>query len=310
MPSDRIAAFRIFYNQTIFPELVRLDRSRIRLLRLLALSGVLLLVLLVLQALLQVLLLTLVLAIPIGIYLLYLLYRVRQFRLDFKPKIMRLVLDFIDDSPNVGTLAYDAKRKVDLAHFERSMLFESKADQYAGEDFINGDVNNVPFELSELRVREYSRVRERLNYVFAGVFFHARFPDAAKGAVVLLPRKFEQYLTRPLKALYRQRFVPADIYITNEAFRAYYLAYTVSKSRTNRILTPELQDTIIDYQQRTGADIYLSFVGSHLYVAVTEHKDLLEPHLWQSNVSFELVREFYQEIRTLLDILEAIALRR
>ena len=125
--------------------------------------------------------------------------------------------------------------------------------------------------------------------------------------MVLLPRKFEQYLTRPLKALYRQRFVPADIYISNEDFRDYYLAYTVTKSRTNRILTPELQDQIIAYQQRTGADIYLSFVGSHLYVAVTEHKDLLEPSLWQSNVSFELVREFYYEVRTLLDILEAVS---
>ena len=304
---DRIAAFRIFYNQTIYPELVRLDRSRIRLLRLIALSVVLLLSMLVVQALIGVLLLTLVLAIPIGIYLLYLIYRVRKFRLDFKPKVMRLVLDFIDDSPNVGTLAYAANRKVDQSLFERSMLFESKADQYVGEDYINGSINNVPFELSELRVREYSRVRERLNYVFAGVFFHAQFPKATKGAVVLLPRKFEQYLTRPLKALYRQRFVPADIYISNEDFRDYYLAYTVTKSRTNRILTPELQDQIIAYQQRTGADIYLSFVGSHLYVAVTEHKDLLEPSLWQSNVSFELVREFYYEVRTLLDILEAVS---
>lgn len=304
---DRIAAFRIFYNQTIYPELVRLDRRRIRLLRLIALSVVLLLALVVVQALIQVLLLTLVLAIPLGIYLLYLLYRVRKYRLDFKPKVMRLVLDFIDDSPNVGTLAYDARRQVPLELFERSMLFESKADQYAGEDYINGSINNVPFELSELRVREYSRVRERLNYVFAGVFFHAQFPEAAKGAVVLLPRKFEQYLSRPLKALYRKRFVPADVYISNEDFREYFMAYTVTSSRTDKLLTDELQATIIDYQQRTGADIYLSFVGSHLYVAVTEHKDLLEPNLWQSNVSFELVREFYYEIRTLLDILEAVS---
>ena len=304
---DRISAFRIFYNQTIYPELVRLDRRRVRLLRLIGLSGLLLIGLLFIQAFLGVLLLTLVLAIPVGLYLFYLLYRVRQFRLDFKPKVMRLVLDFMDDSPNVGTLAYDAKRHIPREVFERSMIFESKADRYVGEDYINGSINYVPFELSELRVREYSRVRERLNYVFAGVFFHAQFTTRTKGAVVLLPRRFEQYLSRTLKALYRKKFIPADAYVQNEAFRDYFLTYTVSTTRIQQLLTEELQATIIDYQRRTGADLYLSFVGSHLYVAVTEHKDLLEPRLWQSNVSFELVREFYYEIRTLLDILEDIS---
>lgn len=304
---DRIAAFRVFYNQTIYPELVRLDRQRVRLLRLIALSALLLVGLLLVQVFLQILLVTLALAIPVGLYLVYLLYRVRKFRLDFKPKVMRLVLDFMDDSPNVGTLAYDAQRHIDRQLFDDSMLFESKADRYVGEDYINGSVNYIPFELSELRVREYSRVRERLNYVFAGVFFHAQFPNRTKGAVVLLPRHFEQYLSRTLKALYRKQFIPADAYIQNEAFRDYFLTYTVSATRLPRLLSEALQDTIIAYQQRTGADLYLSFIGQHLYIAVTEHKDLLEPRLWQSNVSFELVREFYYEVRTLLDILEEVA---
>ena len=48
--------------------------------------------------------------------------------------------------------------------------------------------------------------------------------------------------------------------------------------------------------------MYLSFIQNAIYVAVSQEKDLLEPALWQSNMSFDLIREFYEDITLLLSI--------
>jgi hypothetical protein len=47
----------------------------------------------------------------------------------------------------------------------------------------------------------------------------------------------------------------------------------------------------------------MSFIGNDIYIAVTQEKDLLEPALWQSNVSFELIKEYYDDLTLLLSII-------
>ncbi|MCB0619636.1 MAG: DUF3137 domain-containing protein, partial [Saprospiraceae bacterium] len=42
------------------------------------------------------------------------------------------------------------------------------------------------------------------------------------------------------------------------------------------------------------------------YIAITEQKDILEPFVFRSNVSFELVREFFEDIQLLMRIVEDI----
>jgi hypothetical protein len=49
-------------------------------------------------------------------------------------------------------------------------------------------------------------------------------------------------------------------------------------------------------------EIYISIIGDKIYLALTQDKNLLEPSLFQSNVSFDIVREFYEDLRILLDV--------
>ena len=71
---------------------------------------------------LNILVVTLVLLIPIGLYLTYLVYRIQQFRSTFKPHVVNLILDFIDDGLNFGTLKYDSKRFIEKDRFIASQL--------------------------------------------------------------------------------------------------------------------------------------------------------------------------------------------
>lgn len=301
---QRLEDFRIFYNHTIFPELVRLEKRRRRLLTLLFISGFLLTGVLLFELYLNILILTLLLSIPIGLYLTYLLYLIQRFIANFKPKVVGLILDFIDDGINYGTLTYDPKKSLSLEDFNNSGIFEGGSEIFKGEDYIKGRIGDIDFELCELNVREMSKVRRRLNYVFKGVFLKAKLHESVNGKILILPREFKQYLSRTIKAISKEKGQNIDLTIRNADFREYFTTYATPNAKVRQLLSEEMQESILNYREQSEKSIYISFVNNTIYIAITVPKNLLEPYLFQSNVSFDLVREFFEDLHLLLRIVE------
>ncbi|RMF25567.1 MAG: DUF3137 domain-containing protein, partial [Bacteroidetes bacterium] len=92
----------------------------------------------------------------------------------------------------------------------------------------------------------------------------------------------------------------------NAQFRKHFTTYASKAAPIRSVLSEAMQHEIVDYYLRTRKDMYFSFRGKHVYVAVSEDKDLLEPYVFRSNVSFELIREFYEDLKLLLEIIEDI----
>jgi hypothetical protein len=294
--------FRIFYNQHIFPELLRLENRRKRLLRLLAGSLFAILVLGGFLVYLDLFVLALFMTLPIAFYMSYLGYRINQFRLTFKPRVMTLILDFIDEAPNIGTLSFDAQRKIEREAFQASRIFATAAPYYRGEDFISGKVGHTVFSLCELRVEENNPVKPGRRDVFRGVFLRATFPDFAKGNIQVWPRHQRQHLMKAIKAFNRKGGDNVDHEIMNPEFRELFITYATEDTPVARTLTEPMQSEIVNYWKLTGKDMYFSFQDREIYLAVTEPKDLMEPYIFRSNLSFELVREFSADVLLLLHI--------
>ncbi|MEM1319974.1 MAG: DUF3137 domain-containing protein [Bacteroidota bacterium] len=302
----RLDEFRLYYNHSIHPELRRMERHRVRLIRFLFVSVLLLIGVIALEVYINIPAITFFMMVPIVLYLLYLSYRIQRFRSTFKPNVINLILDFIDDGPNYGTLYYDAKRSIPKSQFRASRIFESSADQYKGEDHISGRIGELKFELCELDVKEFSRVRNRLNYVFKGVFMHATITREVRGSVIILPKEFKQYLSRSIKAATLRGAHQVHSEILDAPFEEVFMTYASPNANLAGLLSSPMQNALAEYRQRTGKEIYLSFLKNEIYIAVTEHKDILEPYIFQSNVSFDLVREFFEDINLLIGIVEDI----
>ncbi len=300
----RIDEFRIYYNHTIHPELMRLERSRKRLLRLLLLSGILMLASLALGLYLDIPPLTLAMMIPFALYAGYLIGRIRRFLRTFKPHIVTLILDFIDNEVNYGTLSYDSKKRIHKDRFLESKIFDTKAQFYLGEDYIKGKVGEMDFEMSELDVRENSAFTARLEPVFQGVFLCALFNEPTEGSLVVWPRKERRFLTRSIKNYNWHGGVNVDEEIMIENFREKFLVYATEETHVISILPEPMQEAILEFCRQSKKDLYFSVHGREIYVAISEPKDLLEPFIFRSNMSFDLVREFFENISLLLKIVE------
>ena len=304
---ERIEQFRKYYNHTIHPELMRMERKRMRLIRLLAASAVLIVGLLLFELYIDLAVLTLFLLVPTALYVGYLLYRIQQFRLTFKPNVMRLILDFIDDGVNFDPscpLQYDAKGSIDKQRFLASQIFKTQPAVYEGEDLIWGKVREMQFEMCELVVEEISPVGAGLDTVFNGVFLHATFPEKAIGRMIIWPRRYRTRLFRAIKEFDWQDGENVDDEVMNDAFREAFMTYATKSTHVIGLLSPSMQNALVAYRQQSGKEIFISFINREIYAAVTEEKDLLEPHIFRSNLSFELVKEFFEDINLLLQIAE------
>lgn len=302
--------FRLFYNQSIHPELLHMELRRRRLVRLLTVSILLLLGVVALQVYLNIFLITLVLLIPIGCWIAYLAFRIQVFFKEFKPRIVELLLDFIDNDVNFTFKGYEPKGKIAAEHFLESRIFTT-ADDYVGEDLISGQVRETPFEACELRVREFSDVRNRLDYVFRGIFLIADYQRwDMHGGVLVLPDAYRKYLSRSERAfhLIGGRRIRGSVL---PEFEAIFDTYATPDARVKDIISAEMQRAILQFrhhfqQSNRQKEIYFSVIGDKIYLALTQDRDLLEPSLFVTNVSFEMVKEFYDDLALLLNLVKEV----
>jgi hypothetical protein len=300
-----IDAFRRYYNTHIFPELQRTERLRKRLLTLIFLSALIIFLILTISAYLGVMLLSLFLIMPVTFYIFYLGYQIQKFRQEFKPRIVGLILDFMNDQMNFSNLTYDARQMIPKLLFQQSNIFATRADYYQGEDFLKGMVGEMPFALSELVVRELSTMTNKLQDVFEGVFLHAIFAEEdTKGRIVVWPRRRKHYLTRSIKEFNFKEGINQDHEINDPFFGEHFLVYATEETHVQGILSEPMQDILGRYVEMTGKDIYLSFIDRHIFAAISEERDLLEPSIFTSNIHFDLIREFYYDIMLVLKIVE------
>ena len=242
--------------------------------------------------------------VPLVMYITYIFNELDTFRNTFKPKIVTLLLDFIDNDVTFNIpLKYSEKGAISPETFADSRLFNTVAPDYIGEDYITGEMGELEFEMSELSVKEFSPVRNRLDDVFRGVFLHARFRrevQISDGEILVLPRNKKQYLSKTIKSFTvrgGREFDPPNMRFSDE-----FVVYRTQNANIKSFLSNDMQKAILKYHENERKEVYISFIANDIYIAVSQEKDLLEPVVWQSNVSFDLIKEFYEDLTLLLSI--------
>jgi hypothetical protein len=305
MPQARSQEFRLYYNHTIQPELLRLERVRVRLLVNFLFTGLAFLTILVLHARLQILLVTLSLNIPLGLMIVYQLFKARQFIRQFKPRIIGLLLDFIDDGPNfdpLHPLSFDAYGRMPKQSLMESGLFDLSDAHLHAEDNIKGKVGEMAFSLAELHISAQSALRNQLKIIFHGVFIHARFNEPTEGQIIAWPRNRLQFHTRAVRAFTFNGAIPVDDEIHCPAFEARFAVFATPDTFVTGILTLPMQEAIAAYLRHHQGDLSIAVHQREVYVAISREKDMLEPSLWRANLSFDQINAYYADIHDLLEL--------
>lgn len=298
-----IDQFRLYYNKTIRPELYRLERLRKRLLVGIYVAVAAVTGLIVSFFVFDLGFLFFIAFVPLLFFLGTLYRRIERFRQAFKPAIVTLLLEFLNDRPNYRRLSYDATRMINRDRFERSGLFRPGPDTYHAEDYVSGLVGEMAFEMGECYVKEISPAANRMLTVFSGLFVHARFNEPTVGRIAVWPRPGLRRLKRTVDAYVSAGGRDADVEIMNPAFREAFAVYAMPGTHVAGILTPPMQDALLEFSRTQEQDLFFAVHDQDLFIGVAHERDLLEPSFFRSNLSFRMIRQFYADITLVLGVI-------
>jgi hypothetical protein len=230
----------------------------------------------------------------------------RNYVNEFKNKIIRKIVNFIDPDLN-----YSPRGCISKTIFMASKIFKTKPNRYKGDDLVHGKVGQTKIRFSELHAEYESgsgKNRSRRT-VFKGLFFIADFNKHFRGETIVLPDTAENLFGSFGKLLQSWNIARADlIKLEDPEFEKLFVVYGNNQIEARYILSTSLMARISDFKKKTGRKIYLSFIYSNVYVAVEYTKNLFEPRIFRTLLDFEPIAEYFDDLSLAVGIVDDLNL--
>lgn len=224
----------------------------------------------------------------------------------FKTLVIEKMVHFIDEN-----LSYAAGSCIPKSTFMLSKIFTTKPNRYKGDDLVSGKIGATKIRFSEIHAEhESGSGKNRRRYtVFKGLFFIGDFNKDFTARTVVLPDTAEKlfgYLGQKLQSL--NIFRGQLIKLEDPEFERHFVVYGNDQIQARYILSTSLMERIVDFKKKTDRKIYLSFVGSMVFVAVSYTRTIFEPRIFRTLLDFEPIRIYFEDLQLAIGIVEDLNL--
>lgn len=295
--------FQSFYNTTLRPQLVEIDTQRqaivdkIKLYGAIGIGGGL--VLLFFKAGMFPLII-----VGAGLYFFY-QHHAKAYREMYKQNVIRTMI-------TAAGLNYDHNSRIQQSEYEKSKLFLKKINRYYGDDYVHGVVGKTTIRFSEVFTQyEQSNGDEKtLDTIFRGILFIADFNKKFVGETIVLPDVSESALGGFGSFLQSLNYArPQLVKLEDPEFEKNFVVYSTDQVEARYILSPALMQRILEFKTRTSARISLSFIDSHVYIAIPINKNLFEaPSLFKSIDNYKQLSEYNGYVQMCVNTVELLDL--
>ena len=313
-----IEELRKFYNEELQEDLRELEGQRKQILKNLlyvglAVAGILVVVLIFMGRSVSEKPIILLFPVVIGGIIMGIALKIltKDYVIKFKNRIIERIVKFIDTSLN-----YNSYGCIGESIFTACEIFKKRPDRYKGDDLVQGKIEKTEIQFSEIHA-EYktetrdSKGRRRTHWhtIFKGLFFMGDFNKHFKGRTVVLPDTAEK-LFGGLGKLFQSWNIGRGelVKLEDPEFEKEFAVYGNDQVEARYILSTSLMKRIVDFKRKTGKKIFLSFVGSRVFVAVSFRKDLFEPKVFSTVLAFEPIQEYFEDLQLAIGIVDDLNL--
>ena len=233
----------------------------------------------------------------------------RGYNIEFKQQVVSKIIAFLEPG-----LTYDPFGLIDQTTFKASGLVNCDIDRYSGEDRVDGIIDKTQITFSEVHA-EYitattngGKTSTQWHTIFKGLFIIADFNQEFYGQTLVFPDTAEKLFGGLGKMLQSWNSGQVDlIKLEDPEFEREFVVYGSGQIEARYILSTSLMQRILDFKKKTGTKIYLSFVGSKVYVAIPK-KNMFEPKYFSSVSNFSPILAYYQDLAFAVGIVDDLNL--
>lgn len=237
-------------------------------------------------------------------------YLISDYVFQFKVGVISKIVSFLDPS-----LQYEPRGSIEQWKFVSSRIFEHNPDRLRGDDHVTGKIGATQVEFSELHAERKEETyssrgrRRRWHTIFKGLFFIADFNKKFYGKTVVLPDTAEKLFGQAGSFLQSLNKARGDlIKLEDPEFEKMFVVYGDDQVESRYVLSTSLMERIVAFRKKTGRPVYLSFVGSQVFVAVPYRKGLFEPAVFSRLTDFKAVEGYFDDLQLALGIVDDLNL--
>ena len=245
----------------------------------------------------------------IYIALMALLYKfmIKDYTHEFKMSVIKPLIHAIDK-----TMLYSSQTHVSNYFFEHSKLFE-EADKLSGNDYVKGQIDGINIQFSDIHAQnknQDSKGKESWDTIFQGLFIVADFNKHFYGETVVLPDSAQNSFGNVIghwlqsKNAARGELVKMD----NPEFEKVFVVYSSDQIEARYILSHSMMEKLLSFKNKSAHPIYISFTGTHIYMAINYGKDLFEPSVFHSLFDYKVAMEYVKTLHLAIGIVEELKL--
>lgn len=226
---------------------------------------------------------------------------------DFKSKIIHRIIEFINPS-----LKYEKHDYILQHNFIKCDIFKRKPDQYNGDDYVTGLLGATQVEFSEIHaeyVTRNSKGHTQYHTIFKGLFFVADFNKNFAGKTLILPDTAERLFGQFGSILQTWNKGRGELVrLEDPEFEKFFVVYGDDQVEARYILSTSLMKRIVDFKKKSKKPIYVSFIGSKIFIAISYSKNLFEPRVFKTLLDFNPIREYYEDLQLAIGIVDDLNL--
>jgi hypothetical protein len=229
----------------------------------------------------------------------------------FKNEVIARMIKAIDPS-----LLYQAKGRISEHDYHKSKLYLSQINRYKGDDLVTGMVGKTAIRFSELLTEMEKTTTDSkgnksksVTTIFKGLFFVGDFNKKFVGETVVLPDTAEN-LFGSLGTMLQKWNVQRDQLVKMEdpEFEKAFAVYSNDQVEARYILSTALMQRILQFKQKTRANISMSFISNEVFIGVPLNENLFEAPFFTSMVKYERIESFNKYLLLFIGIVEDLNL--
>lgn len=229
----------------------------------------------------------------------------RKYVKSFKDQIVQKLISAV-----VPDFNYSKDKHISKQLFLSSDIFSITPNRYKGDDYISGKVGATNVEFSEIHAKYVSGGKNsHTTPIFDGLFLIADFNKNFKGKTVILPDTAERIfgkLANMFQSLKKDK--GQLIKLEDPEFEKLFAVYGNDQIEARYILSTSLMRRIVDYRKKANKRIYLSFVGSKIFVGIAYIKPLFEPRIFKTILDFAPIEEYHRDLQLAIGLVEDLNL--
>jgi hypothetical protein len=136
------------------------------------------------------------------------------------------------------------------------------------------------------------------------MFFCAKFNKFTKVVTVVQPNTVKANIS---SILHGDKQL---IKLEDSEFAKYFTVYSEDQVDARYILPTNLMEKLANFKKKVRTNVYISFVEDMIYIAVEYPNGLFEPNLYKSMLKFAPLREYFEAIQFMLELVEELNLDR